>query len=86
MGAAEDCMDRSSWIFFEKIYGECSQKDNCPIEDLAVQLCEFLKFHLSESLWRFFEEERSNAAIKEKASSFEEIIMFLWSDTKSQIK
>ena len=39
-------MDRPSWIFIEKICGECPQKDSCPIDDLAVQRCEFLESRL----------------------------------------
>jgi hypothetical protein len=51
-------MDRPSWIFIEKICSECPQKDNCPIEDLAVQQCEFLESRLPESLRRFFAKKR----------------------------
>ena len=51
-------MDRPSWIFIEKICGECPQKDNCPIDDLTVQRCEFLDSRLPESLRRFFVKKR----------------------------
>jgi hypothetical protein len=51
-------MERPAWIFIEKICGECPQKDNCPIEDLAVQQCKFLESRLPESLRRFFAKKR----------------------------
>ncbi len=51
-------MERPAWIFIEKICGECPQKDNCPIEDFAVQQCEFLESRLPESLRRFFAKKR----------------------------
>jgi len=51
-------MERPAWIFIEKICDECPQKDNCPIEDLTVQQCEFLESRLPESLRRFFAKKR----------------------------
>jgi len=51
-------MERPAWIFIEKICSECPQKDNCPIEDLAAQQCEFLESRLPESLRRFFAKKR----------------------------
>jgi len=51
-------MDRPSWIFIENICGECPQKDSCPIDDLAVQRCEFLESRLPESLRGFLAKKR----------------------------
>jgi hypothetical protein len=51
-------MDRPSWIFIERICEECPQRDECPIEDLAVQKCDFLESRLPESLRRFFAKKR----------------------------
>jgi len=51
-------MDRPSWIYIAKICDECPQRDNCPIEDLSVQKCEFLESHLPASLQQYFSRKR----------------------------
>jgi len=54
----ENGMDRPSWIFVEKICGECPQRDSCPIEDVSSQKCEFLDARLPESLRDFLARKR----------------------------
>jgi len=51
-------MDRPSWIYIEKICKECPDRENCPIEDLSAQKCEFLESRLPESLRQFFAQKR----------------------------